>query len=257
MTTPNKFDFERHKVVAVPYLEDDPEKGQHFHVGLSDLVADIKRYVAEQRGGPGTEIVHQETVREIETLPPEVMGRIEKIERALNELEFPSSDQSDRVMFLAKRLDALESRQTEWSHRLDEVEGRPHISAETVRQLNDGLNEKFKHMIEKLVNAAMGDVRSRLVSVERTVEAPRAITGGEDAAKLSRLAEMLAALGKYVQTIERDLDQRNQDVERLYAEMSEHMVTVNDHISDINSGALLMKTRMYRALKALETEEAA
>ena len=35
----DKFDPDKHRVVAVPFRDDDPERGQHFHVDLDALVA--------------------------------------------------------------------------------------------------------------------------------------------------------------------------------------------------------------------------
>jgi uncharacterized coiled-coil protein SlyX len=162
---------------------------------------------------------------------------------------------AERVEFLIRRLESIESRLTEMGARLEEVEGRPQVSEKTLRELMDGINTRFKSLVEKLVNAAMGDVKSRLVTVERTVEKGVPATNGGEGDKLNRLAQIVSSLGAYVNDIEGTVEARNEDLERRYAEMSEHMATVNDHIATINADALRMKTRMYRALKALDVDE--
>ena len=162
----------------------------------------------------------------------------------------------ERIEFLIRRLEAIESRLTEMGARLDEVEARPQVSEKTLKELMDGINTRFKALVEKLVNAAMGDVKSRLVTVERSVE--KGVPVGDnsrDSDKLNRLAQIVSSLGSYVNDIESTVENRNEDLERRYAEMSEHMANVNDHIATINADALRMKTRMYRALKALDVDE--
>ena len=72
-----KFDPGRHRVVAVPYHEDDPERGQHFHVDLDDLVG-------AAGGGDG------------DSVNPFLVKRLESIEGRLTEL--------------AHRVDGIESR---------------------------------------------------------------------------------------------------------------------------------------------------
>jgi len=194
-----KFDPARHRVVAVPYLDDDPERGQHFHVSLDALID------AAREAHQSTEIV-------------------------------PVDD--DRMGFVVKRLNAIEA-------RLTELESRPYLSPEDIRQLGDGLNTKIKGMIEKHVNSALGDVRSRLVTVERNTTTNTA--GEPQSAQLAKLAEMVRNFGELVQTVERDFDGRIAHVEQMYAEVAQH-------ISDTNLKTLQLSTRLYRALQALESD---
>ena len=181
--------------------------------------------------------------------------RIAEIERQLAEaISSPPAvipqddDLSDRVEFVVKRLAALESRLTEYAGRLDEIAARPHISEETIRQLDDGLNAKIRTMIESHVNKAMGDVRSRLVTVERN--ATTVIEGEPQSKQLAKLADVVRNFGECVKTVESDFDERIAHVEQMYAEVAEH-------ITDNNLKTMQLSTRLYRALKALEQDDAA
>lgn len=234
----SKFDFNRHQVVAVVAKEGDPERGQHYHVDLGEFLEEARQYVAqlpapEQPVSLPAVLEPREVVKETvvrEELPAEVANQI--------------ANMADRLEFLAKTVNALDGRMTELGARVQDVESRPHLSEQTVRELMDGLNTRFKSLVEKLVNGAMGDVRSRLVSIERN-------GGGAgidpDSEKLSRLAETISALSKYVREIETTVEDRHADLERKYAEIAEHL-------TDVNVKTMKVSTRLYRALKALEVD---
>ena len=197
-----KFDSGRHRVVAVPYHDDDPERGQHFHVDLDDLVG-------AAGGGDG------------DSVNP----------------------------FLIKRLESIEGRLTELAHRVDGLEARPHISDETMAQLGDGLNSKIQNLVESHVNRALGDLRSRVVSVEKSTAITT--TGADpDSSKLAKLASAIQSFGEYVERVENDLEGRVSAVEQACAEVTEH-------ITETNLSTMKLSTRLYRALKALEHDEAA
>lgn len=154
----------------------------------------------------------------------------------------PDEHLLQRIEFLAKKVDKLAA-------RLEAVEARPHITEDTVKQLNDGLNVKFQTLIEKLVNKALGDVRSRLVTVERTIEKVPAKAGSEpESAQLTRIGEIVHSLGKCVGTIQGDFDKRTDDLEQRYAEMFEH-------VTSINADVLRTKTMFHEALKAFQPKD--
>ena len=96
---------------------------------------------------------------EVENRAPEqlpVPFDVGKIERDLIEAVSRETSASDQLQFVIKRLNTIEARQTEMLSRLDNLEARPHISEETIRQLDDGLNAKIQHLIEKHVAALWG-----------------------------------------------------------------------------------------------------
>jgi len=200
-----KFDPARHRVVAVPYRDDDPEKGQHFHVDLDALV-DAAREAAMAAGD-----VSRETLGD------------------------------DQGIFLTKRINALEA-------RVAELESRPVVSEDMLRQLNDALHAKMQAIIEQQVNKALGDLRSRLVTVEKKSTSVTTTAQDPDSAKLTRLATMLQSFGEMVRDIETNVDTRHSDLEQRYAELAEH-------ITDNNLKVMKMSTRLYRALAALEHDD--
>ena len=200
-----KFDPNRHRVVAVPYQDDDPDKGQHFHVDLDALV-DAAREAAMAAGD-----VSRETLGD------------------------------DQGIFLTKRINALEA-------RVAELEARPVVSEDMLRQLNDALHAKMQAIIEQQVNKALGDLRSRLVTVEKKSTSVTTTAQDPDSAKLTRLATMLQSFGEMVRDIETNVDTRHSDLEQRYAELAEH-------ITDNNLKVMKMSTRLYRALAALEHDD--
>lgn len=169
-----------------------------------------------------------------------------QIERDLIEAVSRETSASDQMQFVIKRLNTIEARQTEMFARLDNLENRPHISEETIRQLDDGLNVKIQHMIEKHVNGAMGEVRSRLIKIERS-----APTSDSEApsGQVAKLAQAIKSFGEYVERVENDLEGRVSAVEQMCAEVSEH-------ITETNLSTMKLSTRLYRALKALDHDEA-
>ena len=193
-----KFDPEKHRVVAVPFRQDDPERGQHFHVDLDELAS------------------------------------------------LPMGDGDNPNPFLIKRVENAEARLTELGNRVD---GIPHVSEDTLRQLDDGLNAKIQHMVEKHVNSALGDLRRRVVALERKSQAVATASEGEpQSAQLAKLAEAVQSFGKYVATVETDLEERVAAVEQLYAELSENMTENNLKVMKVN-------VRLFKALKALEYDD--
>ena len=201
-----KFDPKRHRVVAVPFKDDDPEKGQHFHVDLDDLV-DASVAAMSEDGG--------------EVNP-----------------------------FLIKRIESIEARLTEQGGRVDGIENRPHVSEETLKQLDDGLNAKIKHLVEKHVNSALGDLRQRLIALEKAAKTITHEPGEPQSSQVAKLADAIHSFGKYVSTVESDLEARVAAVEQIHAELAEN-------ITDNNLKLMKVNTRLYKALKALEYDEAA
>ena len=191
---------------------------------------------------------------EVENRAPEqlpVPFDAETLERDLIEAvsrNMEDGDSSDRLEFIVKRLNSIEARQTEMLSRLDNLEARPHISEETIRQLDDGLNAKIQHLVESKVAGALGDLRSRVISVERNTTSVTT-TADPDSAKLGKLSEIVASLGSYVTEIETSVETRHTDLEQRYRELAEH-------ITDNNLQTMKLSTRLYRALAALENDEA-
>lgn len=199
-----KFDPKRHRVVAVPYQDDDPERGQHFHVDLDDLV-DASVAAMSEDGG--------------EVNP-----------------------------FLIKRIESVEARLTEQGSRVDDIEARPHVSDETLKQLDDGFNAKINHMVTKHVNGALGDLRQRLIALENAAKTIVHSSGEPQANQVAKLAEAIHAFGQYVKTVEGDLEARVAAVEQIHAELAEN-------ITDNNLKLMKVNTRLYKALKALEYDD--
>ena len=197
-----KFDPNRHRVVAVPYRDDDPERGQHFHVDLDALIDAAREAAAGD--------VSRETLGD------------------------------DQGLFLAKRCKQLED-------RIAELEDRPVVSDDTLKQLNDALHAKLQTLIEKKVNAALGDLRSRVIAVEKN-STSLTTQQDPDSAKLTRLAAMLQSFGEMVREIETSVDQRQTEIEQQHAELREH-------ITENNLQVMKMSTRLYRALAALEHDD--
>jgi uncharacterized coiled-coil protein SlyX len=200
-----KFDPARHRVVAVPYRDDDPEKGQHFHVDLDALV-DAAREAAAAAGD-----VSRETLGD------------------------------DQGIFLTKRINALEA-------RVAELEARPVVSEDMLRQFNDAFNARVDAIVEQKVNKALGDLRSRLVTVEKKSTSVTTTAQDPDSAKLTRFATLLHSFGEMVRDVETTVDRRQTDLEQRYAELAEH-------ITDNNLKVMKMSTRLYRALAALEHDD--
>ena len=200
-----KFDPNRHRVVAVPYQDDDPDKGQHFHVDLDALV-DAAREAAMAAGD-----VSRETLGD------------------------------DQGIFLTKRINALEA-------RVAELEARPVVSEDMLRQLNDALHAKMQAIIEQQVNKALGDLRSRVVTIEKSSNSVTTTKSDPDSAKLGRIAEIVQSLGGYVREIETTVEHKHTELEQRYAELAEH-------ITDNNLQTMKLNTRLYRALAALEHDD--
>lgn len=156
----------------------------------------------------------------------------------------PSRD-DDRIEFIAKRINAIES-------RIVQLENRPYVSEETVQGLNDALHAKMQSIIEKTVNRSLGDLRSRVVTIEKTSSSVTHSEGERDAdsTKLARIAEIVQSLGGYVREIESTVVERHDELEQRYAELAEH-------ITDNNLKTMQLNTRLYRALAALEHDEEA
>lgn len=197
-----------------------------------DRIAEIERRLGELEA------------REPEQLPVPAGFDFDAIERQLIESVSQQAAPSDQMGFVVKRLEAIEGRLTELAARVDELDARPHVSEDTIRQLDDGLNAKINHMIEKHANRALGDIRSRLVTIERNTTTT--VAGSDpDSAKLAKLAEIVSSLGSYVSEIESTVEQRHGALEQQYAELAEH-------ITDTNLKTMKLSTRLYRALQALE-----
>jgi uncharacterized coiled-coil protein SlyX len=147
----------------------------------------------------------------------------------------------DQGMFLAKRINALEA-------RVADLEARPVVSDETLKQLNDALHAKLQTLIEQRVNKALGDLRSRVVTIEKNSTSVTTTNQDPDSTKMTRLATMLQSFGEMVREIETTVDQRQTDLEQRYAELAEH-------ITDNNLQVMKMSTRLYRALAALEHDD--
>ena len=148
---------------------------------------------------------------------------------------------SDRVEFLAKRINALEA-------RIVTLENRPHVSEETINSLNDALHAKMQSIIEKQVNKALGDLRSRVVTIEKSSNSVTTTKSDPDSAKLGRIAEIVQSLGGYVREIETTVEHKHTELEQRYAELAEH-------ITDNNLQTMKLNTRLYRALAALEHDD--
>src|SRR6056300_72353 len=148
---------------------------------------------------------------------------------------------ADRVEFLAKRINALEA-------RIVTLENRPHISEETINSLNDALHAKMQSIIEKQVNKALGDLRSRVVTIEKSSNSVTTTKNDPDSAKLGRIAEIVQSLGGYVREIETTVEHKHTELEQRYAELAEH-------ITDNNLQTMKLNTRLYRALAALEHDD--
>lgn len=148
---------------------------------------------------------------------------------------------NDRVEFLAKRINAIEA-------RLISLENRPHVSEETINSLNDALHAKMQSIIEQQVNRALGDLRSRVVTIEKTSNSVTTHKTDPDSAKLGRIAEIVQSLGGYVREIETTVEHKHTELEQRYAELAEH-------ITDNNLQTMKLNTRLYRALAALEHDD--
>jgi uncharacterized coiled-coil protein SlyX len=200
-----KFDPARHRVVAVPFQDDDPEKGQHFHVDLDALV-DAAREAAVAAGD-----VSRETLGD------------------------------DQGIFLTKRINALEA-------RVAELEARPVVSEDMLRQFNDAFNARVDAIVEQKVNKAMGDVRSRLVTVEKKSTSLTTTAQDPDSTKITRLATLMQSFGEVVRDVENSFEQRCAELDQKYAEISEH-------ITETNLKIMQLMTKLYRALAALEHDD--
>jgi len=203
-----KFDPARHRVVAVPYRDDDPEKGQHFHVDLDALVDAARQAAAGD--------VSRETLGD------------------------------DQGLFLAKRCQQLEAKLTEAEARLAELEARPTVSEDTIRQFDDAFNSKVNTLVEKRVNAALGDLRSRVVSVEKK---STSLTTQQDpeSAKISRLASLMQSFGEYIKEVETSVEKRQTDIENAHAQLAEY-------ITDNNVKVMKLASKLHAAMQALETD---
>ena len=148
---------------------------------------------------------------------------------------------NDRVEFLAKRINAIEA-------RIVTLENRPHVSEETINSLNDALHAKMQAIIEQQVNRALGDLRSRVVTIEKTSNSVTTHKTDPDSAKLGRIAEIVQSLGGYVREIETTVEHKHTELEQRYAELAEH-------ITDNNLQTMKLNTRLYRALAALEHDD--
>ena len=178
----------------------------------------------------------------------EIGQRLTEIPTALVEVQpaEPVSRETidnDRVEFLAKRINAIEA-------RIVTLENRPHVSEETINSLNDALHAKMQSIIEQQVNRALGDLRSRVVTIEKTSNSVTTHKTDPDSAKLGRIAEIVQSLGGYVREIETTVECKHTELEQRYAELAEH-------ITDNNLQTMKLNTRLYRALAALEHDEAA
>lgn len=232
------FDPDKHRIVAVVVDPKDVEHGQHFHLSLPELVQEVREVEAKS---PDLADVYQR-LSDLESRQPEQLPVPADVDFGALERQLVDSvaRETDPHGFLAKRLEALEGRLTETAARLDAHEQLPHISEDTIRQLDDGLHAKIQAMITKHVNGALGDVRSRLVTIERNTTT--AVAGADpDSAKLAKLAEIVSSLGEYMASIEKTVE----EVDQKYAELVEY-------ITDTNLKTMTLSTRLYRALKALE-----
>jgi septation ring formation regulator EzrA len=102
-------------------------------------------------------------------------------------------------------------------------------------------------LIERQVTAALGDLRSRLVTVERK---STSVTTQQDpdSAKLTRLAAMMHSFGEMVKEIESSVDQRQTDIEQRYAELAEY-------ITDNNIKVMKLAGKLHGAMQALEADD--
>lgn len=168
-------------------------------------------------------------------------------------IELQAVDES-RVDFLIRKIDNLEARLNSLVDNVTALEARPHVSEEMIVQLNDGLTGRFTAQIEQLVNQAMGDLRSRVVTIERTYSVPS--TGQDpDSAKLTKLGQIVDSLADYVKSFEVAVDDRHDDLERRYAEIAEHIAAVNKNILNVTTETMRMKGKLLRAVTALEANE--
>ena len=218
MSEQQKFDFNRHKVIAVPFRDDDPEKGSHFHVSLGEMVSEIKEYIATQQiPGGTTEIVR------VESVPAEL---------------------DERVGFLIRTLQSYESRLIAVESRLVDVEARPHLSENTVRELMDGINTRFHEKIKELVAASNGELRSQ-ISVLKTSSVAKTEPASD---QLAKLAGIVKATGEYVRSFEQSVEQHNADLEEKYA-------AIAAHLDSTNSDVVRVKTMVYRLAAAVREDE--
>ena len=219
MSDQQKFDFQRHRVVAVPFRDDDPEKGRHFHVSLGEMVSEIKEYISSQQQIPGgtTEIVR------VESVPAEL---------------------EERIGFMVRTLQSYEGRLTTVEARLQDVEARPHLSEATVRELMDGINTRFHEKIKELVASSNGDLRSQISVLKTTNSISRPEPASE---QLAKLASIVKATGEYVRSFEQSVEQHNADLEEKYA-------AITSHLESTKGDVLKVKTMVYRLAAAVRED---
>ena len=147
----------------------------------------------------------------------------------------------DQAAFIARRLNALEG-------RIADLEARPVVSDETLQQLNDALHAKLQTLIEQQVNRALGDLRSRVVTIEKSSNSVTTTASDPDSAKITRLAAMLQSFGEMIRDIETTVSQRQDDIEQRYAEMAAN-------ITDNNVKVLKLASKLHGAMQALEHDD--
>lgn len=219
MTDESRFDWQRHKVVAVPYREDDPERGQHFHVDMSEMVNEIKDYL---------------TANSIPT-----SGEIVQIDHSV------PAQYEQQMGFLIKTLQSYESRLIAVEARVEDVEARPHLSEATVRELMTGINTRFHDKIKELVAQSNGDMRSQITALKSTAVTRQTEPASDQLAKLSRLID---SVGDYVKTFERTVEDQNSALEEKYA-------AIAAHLQQTNGDVMKVKTMVYRLAAAVREPE--
>jgi len=217
-------------------VEADGERYIEIDCPNDDRIAEIERRLAGLEGSVPAEVgpdpVMVEQLRELRDEVGALAAREPVSRETLGD---------DQGLFLTKRINAIEA-------RVADLEARPVVSDETLKQLNDALHAKLQTLIEQRVNKALGDLRSRVVTIEKNSTSVMTTNQDPDSAKITRLATMMQSFGELIREVETTVDQRQTDLEQRYAELAEH-------ITDNNLQVMKMSTRLYRALAALEHDD--
>tara|TARA_R110000868_G_scaffold270726_3_gene530182 strand:+ start:499 stop:1179 length:681 start_codon:yes stop_codon:yes gene_type:complete len=219
------FDPSRHRIVAVVTDEEDPERGQHFHLSMPDLVREIHETKVIESDSTALQVIN-DRIDALASRPTPTELIIPKIDN-----EIPK-DLLERMQFIARGLDVLRS-------KVEALEGQGTITPSDANDLVRSFGSRLDVTIEEKLADAIGDIRSRLSVVEER-ESPQV------AKQLTKLAEAVHAVSDLVSSVEETVEQKSSQLERKYAKIASHINGVEDRVGKLALFGDLLATEVRK-----------
>lgn len=215
-----KFDPTKHKIVTVVTDPDDPERGNHFHLSLPDLVQEVQVIEKEADAGVLNELAAR--ISEIESKPES---------QALVPVEaHPVPVEVDRkIEFMTRQVATLREQVAALSDRVENQQMTP----QDANEMTKAINTRVRGIIDDQITAALSDLNLRIDRVERS-NAPQLADQVEIVSKMvAETGHLIKSLASQGEDLHAKYETIAGDIKRARHEFGERMYQLAESVKDM------------------------